>query len=97
MPNPVTVQLQLTPADVQAIAAATVEQLQLVLKADALARASSLTVKEFAQQARLSPTRVHALIREGKLEATNPGGGDRRITAAAAARYFAGGKHGNGG
>jgi excisionase family DNA binding protein len=84
--------LMLTPAEIEAIALATVVQ----MKRQALQASTSLTVREFAAQARLDVSHVHKLIRQGRLEATKPAGGDRRITADAVAKYFAGGKHGNG-
>lgn len=83
-----------TPAEIDALALALVER----MKREQMQASASLTVAEFAKQARVTAGYVHQLIREGKLEATRPSGkGDRRITAAAAAAYFAGGKHGNGG
>ena len=86
-----------TPAEIEAIALALVAR----MKAEQMHASASLTVAEFAKQARITVGYVHQLIREGKIEATNPGGagrkGDRRITAAAAAAYFAGGSNGDAG
>jgi len=81
-----------TPAEIEAIALALVQR----MKHEQIQASASVTVAEFAQQARLTPNHVRRLIRAGKLEATNPGGkGDMRISAAAAAKYFAGGGNGN--
>lgn len=83
--------MRLTPEEITAVAAAVVAQ----LKRDQMAQVAPMTVREFADKLGCTPSQVHALIRQGRLEAITPGGGDRRITAEAAARFFAaGGRNG---
>jgi excisionase family DNA binding protein len=87
------VAFMLSPAEIESIAAATVRQ----MREQNVQASQSLTVVEFAKQARLSVSGVYNLIKQGRLDAMTPLGGDIRISAAAADKYFTGGKHGNAG